>query len=116
MSYSVRLTIVGNLGSKPELRETPNGKKVTTLNVATGAYDAIAPAWFRVTVWGKAAEHCCEYLVTGQEVSVEAKGLEARVYYVDGEARVSLETTAIDVEFGPKPRPREEQAVDEEVF
>ena len=79
MSY-LQLIIVGNLGKEPETRYTPNGTQVTSLNVATNrkytessGQVAKETTWVRVSVFGKAAAPCAEYLHKGSEVLVEGR-------------------------------------------
>jgi len=72
-----RLVLVGNLGRDPEMRYTPNGAAVTSFSVATSRRYAAADGtmkeettWFRVSVWGKQAEACNQYLSKGAKVLV----------------------------------------------
>jgi single-strand DNA-binding protein len=74
------LTIVGNVGRDPEMRYTPTGAAVTSFSVATSRqYSNSAgetvkeTAWFRVTVWGKQAETCNQYVKKGSKVLVEGR-------------------------------------------
>ena len=74
------IMIVGNLGKDPEMRYTPSGQAVTTFNVATnrkytGSDGQLVKetTWFRVTVWGKQAESCSQYLKKGSSVLVEGR-------------------------------------------
>jgi len=75
-----RVFLVGNLGSTPELRTTPGGTNVTTLNLATNDVRKSAAGerqelteWHRVVVWGKQAEDCTRYLTKGRTVLVEGR-------------------------------------------
>ncbi|MBI5829108.1 MAG: single-stranded DNA-binding protein, partial [Chloroflexi bacterium] len=75
-----KLVIVGNLGKDPEMRYAPNGDAVTNLSVATNRkYNDKAgqlvkeTTWFRVSVWGKQAEACNQYLKRGSAVLVEGR-------------------------------------------
>ena len=79
MSYHT-VIIVGNLGRDPEMRYTPNGSAVTSLNVATnrtytdGAGQKVKETiWFRVSVWGKQAENVNNYLKRGSMVLIEGE-------------------------------------------
>jgi single-strand DNA-binding protein len=72
------LTIIGNLGRDPEMRYTPSGTPVTQLNIATNRVYKDAngqqqkeTCWFRVSVFGKTAENCAQYLQKGRMVLVE---------------------------------------------
>ncbi|HPH95272.1 MAG TPA: single-stranded DNA-binding protein [Anaerolineaceae bacterium] len=74
------LIIVGNLGKEPEMRYTPNGQAVTSFNVASNRqYTANngqlvkETIWFRVSVWGKQAETCSQYLHKGSKVLIEGR-------------------------------------------
>lgn len=73
-----RILIVGNLGRDPELRYLPSGKAVCNMNVATNrkytdsnGQQVKETTWFRVSVWGKQAEACHQYLRKGSGVLVE---------------------------------------------
>ena len=105
--------IVGNLGKDPEMRYAPNGDAVTNLNVATNrkytdksGQLVKETTWFRVSVWGKQAEACNQYLKKGSAVLVEGR-LQAdkttggpRVYSKsDGSHGASFEMTALEVKF-----------------
>jgi len=75
-----QLVIVGNLGRDPEMRYTPSGTPVTNLNIATNRKynDASGnpvkeTTWFRVSVFGKQAEACAQYLKKGSAVLVEGR-------------------------------------------
>lgn len=79
MSYHT-IIIVGNLGKDPEMRYTPSGQAVTNMNVAssrsyTGSdgQQVKETVWFRVSVWGKQAESCNQYLKKGRMVLVEGR-------------------------------------------
>ncbi len=102
-----KLIIVGRLGRDPEMRYTPQGQPVTTLNVATDRSWTDAngqrqdrTTWFRVTVWGKQAESCNQYLSKGRMVLVEGTIDEPQVYQRrDGEWAASLSVRADSVRF-----------------
>jgi single-strand DNA-binding protein len=74
------IIIVGNLGRDPEMRYTPSGQAVTNFSVATsrkytGSDGTLVQetVWFRVSVWGKQAETCNQYLRKGSKVLVEGR-------------------------------------------
>jgi single-strand DNA-binding protein len=74
------LTVIGNLGRDPEMRYTPSGTPVTTLSVATNrqykdnnGQQVKETTWFRVSVFGKMAEACAQYLQKGRLVLVEGR-------------------------------------------
>ena len=74
------IIIVGNLGRDPEMRYTPNGNAVTSLNVASNrvytdsnGQKVKETTWFRVSVWGKQAENANNYLQKGSMVLIEGE-------------------------------------------
>lgn len=108
-----KLLIVGNLGNDPEMRYTPTGQAVTNLSVATnrrwtdqGGQQQEETVWFRVSVWGKQAETCNQYLTKGQKVLIEGrltpdKETGGPRIWTDqnGKAKASYEMTAFEVRF-----------------
>jgi len=98
-----KLIIIGNLGSNPEMRFTPNGDPVTTFSVATSRKygEKDETTWFRVSVWGNQAESCNTYLSKGSKVLVEGRlKAEPNVYQrKDGTWASSYELTAESVRF-----------------
>ena len=108
-----KLTIVGILGRDPEMRYTPSGQAVTNLNIAANRqYSSNSgervkeTTWFRVSVWGKQAEACNQYLKKGSKVLVEGRMTAdaetggPRVWTgQDGSPRASFEVTAQTVRF-----------------
>ena len=106
------LTLVGNLGREPEMRYLPDGTAVTNLNIATNrswngsdGQKVSETTWFRVSVWGKQAEACNEYLQKGRRVLVEGRlkpdgNGGPRVFTRnDGTAGASFEVTADKIVF-----------------
>jgi len=94
--------IIGNLGSDPEMRYTPNNRAVTQFNVAvnqstknqqTGEW-VEETDWFRVSVWGDRAERMAESLKKGNKVFVEGRFRTRQFEGRDGQTRTSLEITA----------------------
>lgn len=76
-----KVQVIGNLGADPELKEMANGNVVCRLSVAatrvrkhpqTGEKQK-ETEWFRISVWGKQAEHCKKYLSKGRQVYVEGR-------------------------------------------
>jgi single-strand DNA-binding protein len=108
-----KIIIVGNLGRDPEMRYTPQGTPVTNLSVATNRKWTNADGtpgeetiWFRVSVWGKQAETCNQYLSKGRQVLVEgrlrpdpATGGPRIWTRQDGTSGASFEITALNVRF-----------------
>ncbi len=107
-----RIILVGNLGRDPEMRYTPSGQPVTNLSVATNrtytdssGSQVKETVWFRVSVWGKQAETCHQYLRKGRQVLVEGRLVadengNPRVWTrQDGTPGASFEVTAQTVRF-----------------
>jgi len=101
-----KILIIGNLGSDPEMRYTPNGNPVTSFTVATNrryktaeGEDRDETEWFRVSAWNRLAENCNQFLQRGSKVYVEGR-LTSRTYVGnDGETRISLDVNASEVRF-----------------
>ena len=101
-----RITLIGNVGSDPEMRYTPNGQAVTDFRMAvsrryTGSdgNQQEETQWFRVTSWGRQAETVNQYLTKGQRVFAEGRLKSSAFIGRDGEARASLDVTADTVRF-----------------
>lgn len=107
------LIFAGNLGKDPEQRFTPSGQAVTSFSVATNrsytdnnGQQVKDTTWFRVSVWGKQAEACHNYLKAGSKVLVEGRLISdpatggPRIYKKqDGSSGASFEVTASTVRF-----------------
>jgi single stranded DNA-binding protein len=76
-----QLTVLGRLGSDPEMRYTANGKAVTNFSVATdvGWGDNKETLWLRVNCWDKQAESANQYLEKGRQVLDKRTSLEVKV-------------------------------------
>ncbi len=106
MSSLNKVMLIGNVGSDPEMRYTPNGKAVTSFRMATN-YRYVGSdgerreetEWFRVSVWGKQAEICNQFLSKGRRVYVEGRLHSRNWEGQDGQMRTSLEVSANRVIF-----------------
>ena len=93
-----KVILVGNLGRDAELRYTPGGAAVATLNLATtevwndkAGQRQEKTEWHRVVLWGKQAESLSEYLVKGKQVYIEGR-LQTRQWDdKDGNKRYTTE-------------------------
>ncbi len=93
-----KVILVGNLGRDAELRYTPGGAPVATLNLATtevwndkAGQRQEKTEWHRVVLWGKTAESLNEYLVKGKQIYVEGR-LQTRQWDdKDGNKRYTTE-------------------------
>ena len=96
-----KVTIIGNLGTNPEIRITKSGLSVCSFSVAaskkTNGNDITT--WFRVSAFGKLAENCARFLAKGRKVGVVGDITLNTYTAKDGSTKASLEVTAEDVEF-----------------
>jgi single-strand DNA-binding protein len=96
-----KVILVGNLGRDSELRYTPGGAAVATLNLATTevwndkqGQKQEKTEWHRVVLWGKQAESLQEYLTKGKQIYVEGR-LQTRQWDdKDGNKRYTTEIKA----------------------
>lgn len=75
-----KVMIIGNVGTEPEMRFTPNGNPVTSFRVATNRVYTTPDGerkqeteWFTVVAWNRLAENCNQYLTKGQRVYAEGR-------------------------------------------
>jgi single-strand DNA-binding protein len=107
------VVIVGNLGRNPEMRYTANGTPVANFPVATNRRwtDSDGNAqeettWFRVSVFGRQAEVCNQYLEKGRSVLCAGEIRTSQFEDQQGVTRYSWELRADSVKFlgGPGDR------------
>ena len=112
----LKASLIGNLGSDPELKYSPEGRAFLRMNVACN-FRARNPAgewedrteWVRVTLFGQRAETLAQYLRKGSRVYVHGR-LEARPWTdQQHQARAGLEVVADEVQFA-SPRVEDEHA------
>jgi len=122
------IQIIGDLGKDTEMRFTPTGQPVTNFSVATthqytnkSKEQVKETTWFRVSVWGSAAEACNQYLSKGSRVfvegriSVDKETGNPRVYEKkDGVWASTLEINASTVKFLDKKGATQKQVVQED--
>ncbi len=81
MSYN-RIFLIGNAGTDPEMRYTPNGNAVTSFRLAVsrrfgggegGGEQREETEWFTVQCWDRQAESVNQYLTKGKKVFVEGR-------------------------------------------
>src|SRR5260221_13022081 len=93
-----KVILVGNLGRDAELRYTPGGAAVATINMATtevwndkAGQEHEKPEWHRVALCDKSAESLAEYLTKGKQIYVEGR-LQTRQWDdKDGNKRYTTE-------------------------
>ena len=105
-----KVMLIGNLGTDPEMRYTPNGNAVTSFRIAVsrtfGAEEGRREEtdWFTVVSWNKLAELVGQHMQKGRKVFVEGR-LQIRNYDAkDGTKRYVTEIIANQVLFLDRPQ------------
>ena len=101
-----KVMIIGNVGTDPEMRFTPNGNPVTSFRVATNWVYTTPEGerkqeteWFTIVAWNRLAENCNQFLTKGQRVYAEGR-LRTRAWEgQDGQRRSRSEVIANRVLF-----------------
>jgi single-strand DNA-binding protein len=121
---------IGRLTADPEMRYTPqNGQAVTNLRVACNipVWDnggmTTAPMWWRLSIWGRQAENCNQYLTKGSKILFESDRLHfdpvtgaPRIFNrQDGSPGVAFEATCFNITFLGGGQERQAEAVAEPV-
>lgn len=129
MANMNKLEIIGNLGSKPELRFTPSGKAVCNFSVAVNHQYTTADGekkedteWFNVIAWSRLGEKCNQYLAKGRMVFISGR-VSLHKWEKDGKQNSRLELRANNVIFLDKkdngnsqPEPENENEPDDIPF
>ncbi|MBL7743498.1 MAG: single-stranded DNA-binding protein [Chitinophagaceae bacterium] len=75
-----KVQLIGNLGGKPEVKNTESGKKLARFSMATNEVyrnasgDKVTETqWHNLVAWGKLADIAEKYLDKGKEVAIEGK-------------------------------------------
>jgi single-strand DNA-binding protein len=107
-----KIMVIGNVGTDPEMRYTPNGNPVTSFRIATSR--SYTPQdgerrqdteWFTVVAWNNLAEQVNQYLSKGGHAYVEGR-LQSRTFQGnDGQTRFTNEIVASRVIFLDRPGP-----------
>lgn len=105
-----KVIIQGRLGDNP--KEFNGGCRFT---VATNQVfknkdgnDTETVEWHSVIVFGKYADNCKKFLVRGQEVLVEGR-LQTRTYEEEGDKKYRTDIIANNVQFGQRPKNKNQQ-------
>ncbi len=98
------VTLLGRVGTDPELRSTKSGTAVVQLRLATDRYSKSNDGqsetdWHSIVVWGKTAEAVARYVAKGDRVHVTGR-LQQHNWQTDsGERRSRTEVHASEVIF-----------------
>lgn len=107
MSGVNKVILIGNLGSKPELKYLPNGTAVCEFRLATNesfkdkaGQKQDKTEWHRIKVWGKTGENAAQYLDKGRQVYIEGR-IETRSWddKTSGEKKYMTEIVANTIQF-----------------
>ena len=106
MSGLNKMLVIGNVGTDPEMRYTPNGHPVTSFRLATNRRYTTSDGerreeteWFTVVAWTRLAEQVNQYLTKGKRVYVEGRLKSSSWTAPDGETRFKNEIIANEVVF-----------------
>ena len=101
-----KIMVIGNVGTDPDMRYTPNGSAVTSFRLATNRRYTMASGeqreeteWFRVTAWNRLAEQCNQYVTKGRRVYAEGRLRSDTWTGNDGQTRFTNEIIANQVVF-----------------
>jgi single-strand DNA-binding protein len=102
-----KVILVGRLGRDPEMRYTTDGRSICNFSLATSdewkdkntGEKKEKTEWHRVTIFGKLADVCGQYLVKGRQVYLEGK-IQTRSWEADdGTTKYATDVIANEVQF-----------------
>ncbi|MDX1413603.1 MAG: single-stranded DNA-binding protein [Candidatus Promineifilaceae bacterium] len=99
-----KVLLIGYLESQPEVRESPNGRRIATFTLTTSRSWISAQGeqheeteWFSIVAWDGLAEICSSHLTHDQAVYVEGR-LQTRSWQDDqGRTHFRTEVVAQDI-------------------
>lgn len=100
-----RVSIIGNLGKDPEIRQTNSGMSIATLSIGVterrkdGDDYKDQTEWVSVVVFGKTAENASKYLQKGRQIFVEGRLQTRKWEDKTGQTRYTTEVIANQVLF-----------------
>ena len=100
-----RVILIGNLTRDPELRYTPQGTSVCSFGLAVNEKRKKGEEWedkvnfIDITVFGKQADACGQYLAKGSQVLIDGKFEQQRWTTDDGQKRSKIKVIAHQVKF-----------------
>lgn len=75
-----KMMVIGNVGTDPEMRYTPNGNPVTSFRLATSRNYTDKEGerrqeteWFTIVAWNQLGEQCNQFLTKGRRAFVEGR-------------------------------------------
>lgn len=110
-----KVQLIGRLGHDPEVRVTPNGRKVANFNVAVNRVwnndngeRQVATDWINVEAWGKLGDICEQYLAKGRLIYVEGRIQNDRWEDSKGETHHRTKVVAQEMQMLERPSGAEE--------
>jgi single-strand DNA-binding protein len=101
-----KVFLMGNLTRDPELRYTPSGQSVATLRLAVNrrfttrqGENRDETLFIDVTVWGKQAEICSQYMSKGRPIMIEGRLKQDTWKTPDGQSRSKIGVVAENFQF-----------------
>ena len=100
-----KVILMGNLTRDPDLKFTQSGSALCKLGLAVNQKYKKGDEWVEdpvfvdITVWGKQAENCAEYLKKGSPVLVDGRLNFSQWETDDGQKRSKIDVTAMSVQF-----------------
>ena len=101
-----KMLVIGNVGTDPDMRYTPNGNPVTSFRLATNRTYTTSNGerredteWFTIVSWNQLAEQCNQFLIKGRRVYVEGRLKSDTWTGNDGQVRFKNEIIADRVLF-----------------
>jgi single-strand DNA-binding protein len=99
-----KVILIGNVGSKPEIRYTPNGNPVCNLRLATNeSYKdrqtgQLVPKteWHSVVIFGKPAEFVDQYVDKGSSLYIEGRNQTRK--WKDNDTNIERQVTEVVVD------------------
>lgn len=99
------VVLTGRLTRDVDLRYTPKGTALADISIAVNGSEKSGEEWkertdfVNVTVWGRQAETCKEYISKGSQVLVEGTLRLDKWETKEGEKRSTLKVVAGNVQF-----------------
>ena len=92
------VSIIGRLGSNPELAYTTSGTAVSEFSIAVPRTKTDEVDWIRIVAWGNLAETVAEHKTTGDQIAVTGE-LRTSEWEQDGKNRSATKVHAGRIDF-----------------
>ena len=98
-----RVTLIGNLGSDPDIKPTTEGV-ICTFSIATNEFlgsETNKPhtEWHNIVTFGKLAQNCSKFLKKGSKVFLEGRLRTSSYNDKDGHQQTRTKINAANVQF-----------------